>query len=135
MRIHYCGNMFTELFPSSGCLFLLIKICCIGAHVVSLFVSRSLPRKVSVRHNMIWLKFSSFLASCLFLHILKFICCKIPAFFCPPNICQHFSLLISILFKAQHEQFFYVSRCDLVVVYLKHCIMKHTDNMPLTFEE
>jgi hypothetical protein len=44
---------FTEPFPSSGRLFLLIKICCLAANVVLLLVSRSLPRRGAIRHNIL----------------------------------------------------------------------------------
>jgi hypothetical protein len=53
MRIRCQGKVFTEPFLSSGRLFLLIKICCLAANVVSLFVSRSLPRNGSIRHSLI----------------------------------------------------------------------------------
>jgi hypothetical protein len=54
MRICCRENVFTEAFPSSGRLFLLIKICCLVVNVVLLFVPRSLPRNVSIGHRINW---------------------------------------------------------------------------------
>jgi hypothetical protein len=54
MRIRCRINSFTESFPSSGRLFLLIKICCLAANVSSLFISRSLPRNGSISHNIMY---------------------------------------------------------------------------------
>jgi hypothetical protein len=52
MRILFRKNMFTEPFPSSGSLFLLIKMCFLAENAVSCFVSRSLPRSGSMHHNI-----------------------------------------------------------------------------------
>jgi hypothetical protein len=46
-------NVFNEPFPSSDRLFLVIKICCLSANIVSLFISRSLPRNGSIRHDIV----------------------------------------------------------------------------------
>jgi hypothetical protein len=47
MRIHFIWKVFTEPFFSSGRLFLLIKICCLAANVVS----RSLSSNCSTCYN------------------------------------------------------------------------------------
>jgi hypothetical protein len=39
--------------PNMGRVFLLIKICCLAANFVSLFVSWSLPRNGSIRHIIV----------------------------------------------------------------------------------
>jgi hypothetical protein len=52
MWIRCRGNVFTEPFPTSGHVLLLIKICCLAANVVSLFVSRSPPRNGSICRNI-----------------------------------------------------------------------------------
>jgi hypothetical protein len=51
IRIRCSGNVFIELFPSSGRLFLL-KICWLAVNVVSLSVSKSLRDNGSARCNM-----------------------------------------------------------------------------------
>jgi hypothetical protein len=51
MRLPSRGNVFTESFPGSDRIFLLIKIFCLAANIVSLFVSWSLPRNGSIRHS------------------------------------------------------------------------------------
>jgi hypothetical protein len=52
MRIRCRWNVSTKPFPSSGRLFLLIKLCFLAANVGSFFVSRSLPRKGSIHRNI-----------------------------------------------------------------------------------
>jgi hypothetical protein len=59
IRIHFRGYVFTEPFPNSGCLFLLIKICCQQRMLFRFFVSRSLPRNGSTRHSNIILCYTN----------------------------------------------------------------------------
>jgi hypothetical protein len=49
MRIRCSGNVFTELFPSSGRLFLLKSV---AKHRILLLVSRPLPRNGFTRHSI-----------------------------------------------------------------------------------
>jgi hypothetical protein len=55
IHIHCCRNVFTEPFPGSIYLFLLIKISCLVGNVVSLFVLRSLPRNKSIHQSILFL--------------------------------------------------------------------------------
>jgi hypothetical protein len=52
--------MFTDPFPSSGRLFLLIKICCLTANVVLLLISWALHKNGSIRHNVLYTLFLTF---------------------------------------------------------------------------
>jgi hypothetical protein len=46
--------LFAKALLSIGCVYLLIKICCLAADIVTLFVSRSLPSNGSTCYNIIF---------------------------------------------------------------------------------